>query len=284
MTCIAREFRAMGTDWWLRSEHADTALLDQAERMVADFERRLSRFLPESSLSRLNRERRVDDSIVAQVVLAAEELRHLTSGAFDARSGAAVIAAGYDRDFATVRTVATVAPDIQRPRVTVDGTSVTLSGDGTLDLGGIAKGWTVDRVADLLGEAGPCLVDGGGDIAVRGQPHDAAEWVLGAGDDVAVGLFDASVATSSTLRRRWRAQNGELAHHIIDPQCAMPACGMQTAVVVARNTALADALATALVADAARSLHALPVVGADAMLQHADGRWEMTSGMGRYLR
>ena len=62
-----------------------------------------------------------------------------------------------------------------------------------LDLGGIGKGYTVDRAAAILSAAGPALVDAGGDIAARGRP-DALGWRVGIetpGDTLTLALEDA---------------------------------------------------------------------------------------------
>jgi thiamine biosynthesis lipoprotein ApbE len=76
----------------------------------------------------------------------------------------------------------------------------------------------------------------------------------------------------------------EFAHHIIDASRGESARGILTAVVVAASATDADVLATALVADARLALPALTRCAAEALLQYEDGRWEMTPGMGRYLR
>lgn len=277
------EFRATGTTWWLRSDGAPPSLMALVEHLVREYEARLSRFVADSALSRLNRERRVEDDVLATVVGAAEAARRLTDGAFDARVGAAVCAAGYDRSFdALDRTTGPVGVDGRRPAVLLLGTTVLLLGQGTIDLGGIAKGWIVDRAAELLGEAGACVVDGGGDIRAAGD--DRVEWPIGVGDGLAVGLHEGAVATSSTLERRWRTASGE-AHHIVDPERSGPSSErVTTAVVVASDAATADALATAVIANPERGRRAVSASGGELLIRQASGTWEMTPGMTRYLR
>lgn len=280
---MEHEFKATGTTWWLRSDDAPSSLMALVEQLVREYEARLSRFLPDSALSQLNRERRVDDDVVAAVVAAAESVRRLTHGAFDARAGAAVAAAGYDRSFEEIEGVDDFGPNTQRPVVLLLGTTVLLLGRGQIDLGGIAKGWIVDRAAELLAKAGPCIVDGGGDIRTAGSP-EGHEWPIGVGDDLAVGLADGAVATSSTRRRRWRAGSGE-AHHIMDVSRGAPARELiTTAVVVGHDAMTADALATAVIVDERRGTRAVAASGGEVLLQRASGSWEMTPGMSRYLR
>ncbi|HMB69717.1 MAG TPA: FAD:protein FMN transferase, partial [bacterium] len=50
------------------------------------------------------------------------------------------------------------------------------------DLGGVAKGFGVDRAADVLGQVGGCLVNVGGDLAVRGTRPDGKPWLIGVQD------------------------------------------------------------------------------------------------------
>jgi thiamine biosynthesis lipoprotein len=116
-----------------------------------------------------------------------------------------------------------------------------------LDLAGVAKGWTADRVADHLATVGPCVVDAGGDIAVRGRPYGLAGWPLSVvdprspDDDLALVLLrDGGLATSGTDHRRWLA-HGRSRHHLIDPRTARPArTDVLTASVIAPTTTDAD--------------------------------------------
>ena len=224
--------------------------------------------------------------MLALVAREALRARELTRGAFDPTVGDSLIAAGYDRSFEHLST--TTGPSRAeggRPDVTIEGDTVRLTGRGALDLGGIAKGWTVDRVAEQLAMAGATgwLVDGGGDIRVGGQAP-AGEWHLGIGDDHAIGLTEGAVATSSSLQRRWRTAEGE-AHHIIDPRTGQPALGLvDTAVVIARDAGTADVLATALIADFDATWPALARCDAAALVHSAVNGWRMTSNLKELLR
>lgn len=284
-TMPERTFRAMNTEWWIAADGGD---LGGAEALVHEIEARLSRFRPDSALSRLNRERAATDPWLAEVVSLALEAHVLTGGAFDIRIADALVEAGYDRSFEQIATHPTSAAIVMRPAcgtsVTVRGDTVALTGRGTVDLGGVAKGWAVDRVAAHLAASGATswFVDGGGDIRAAGLDGEGGPWLAGAADGQAVRLDGGAVCTSSTLRRRWPT-NGGMAHHIIDPASGLPAVtGVTTAVVVAEDAATADMLATALIASPARGLAAVRAVDGEAMVEH-DGRWEMTPGMGRWL-
>lgn len=263
-------FRAMGTEWALVG--LPEASLRACIARITELDARLSRFRADSALTRLNRDRVATDPVLAAVTRRALQLRDATGGAFDPTLGATLRALGYDRSFTTLPADAPARPlpPTGTLEVTVDGDTVRLDGLGELDLGGIAKGWSVDDVAGLLRAAGVphALVDGGGDLAAVGGP-----WPVGVREDDSVDLLDNAVATSSTLHRRWRC-GGEARHHILDPRRGAPAAGpFDTVTVVAPDAATADALATALLADPDAALPALPTLRARVWLRSPDGAW-----------
>jgi thiamine biosynthesis lipoprotein len=219
-----RTFHAMGTDIELLVDTSDDAgALDAAEAEFHRLERRLSRFLDDSELSRLNR----DGSIEAgpdllRVVTLALAARVRTGGRFDPTVHDAVVGAGYDRSFEQVPADAGAAarPAPANGHIAVSGSRIRLARGVRLDLGGIGKGYAAERAADLLAVAGPCLVNAGGDVATRG-----GTWPIGvetAGEPLTLELRGAGLATSGRDRRRWR-RNGRELHHLIDPATGEPA-------------------------------------------------------------
>jgi thiamine biosynthesis lipoprotein len=129
-------FRAMGTDVELFGAPAG---FDVVEREFERLEAILSRFRPESELSRLNRDGEIDASpVLLEVTRLALAARDETGGRFDPTVHDAVVAAGYDRSF-----------ELLDPRpgppaacggdVTVDGTTIRLAAGVRLDFGGIAR-------------------------------------------------------------------------------------------------------------------------------------------------
>jgi thiamine biosynthesis lipoprotein len=100
--------------------------------------------------------------------------------------------------------------------VRIVGTRIALSAGTHLDLGGIGKGYAAERAAEILATAGPCLVNAGGDIAVRG-----GAWAVGV-EDATLELTSGGLATSGRDRRRW-LRAGVQQHHLIDPRTGSPA-------------------------------------------------------------
>ena len=273
---LRRAFKAMGTDVELLldaepGERADRAL-DRAEQEFERLEQVMSRFRDDSELSRLNRDGALDDASrdLVRVVELALEAREATGGRFDPTVHDAMVAAGYDRTFDAV------APDAasgERPPpapcgggIHVDGKRITLEPGSRLDLGGIGKGYAVDRVAELLTVVGPCLVNAGGDLAVLG-----GSWPVGVTDEITLELTRGGIATSGRDRRRW-VRDGEERHHLIDPSTGLPATDAPL-----RVTVVAGCAAAAEVAAKAAFL------GADIDLPHVlvtgDGRTILAGGL-----
>ncbi|TNF26155.1 MAG: FAD:protein FMN transferase [Deltaproteobacteria bacterium] len=273
---IARAFEAMGTSWWVACD--TPSLLPRAEAIVRDAEDRLSRFRPRSALSRLNRERAASDPLLVGVLRVALRLRELTGGAFDPAVGARVAALGYDRTFTALGDVAPAPRPLAGSTlgIVVEAGGVRLEGAGEIDLGGVAKGFTVDLVVAALraGGARRALVDGGGDLHGFGAPSP-----IGVGGGYVVPSSAGAIATSSALARRWRDTDGRALHHVVDPRTGWPAdTGFDTAVVIAPDTATADGLATALLADPRGVLPRIGALGVHALLGDRDGAWWMTPG------
>ena len=206
-------------------------LLRRAREQFEHLEQTFSRFRPTSELSRLNRVGRLRPSPqMAEVVRLALAARARTGGRFDPTVHDALVNAGYATSFDDLSGGIAPAPEGDPPpcggRVEIDAATgeITLERGVHLDLGGIAKGFAVDRVRDLVGEAGPCLVNAGGDIAIGETPEDGA-WNVGVeradGTTITIGLVRGGLATSGRDRRRWRTEAGE-AHHIIDPGTSRP--------------------------------------------------------------
>ena len=250
-------FRAMGTEVEILLDvpaGVKTATaFGWAEREFERLEGILSRFRSESELSRLNADGEIDASAdLLTVVCLALEARRRTGGRFDPTVHDALVAAGYDRPFGELPSAphaqATLAPPRTRGRVHLRGSRISLEPGVRLDLGGIGKGYAVDRAAALLSPFGPCLVNAGGDLAVAGSPW-AAGWPVGIETPhgpLTLAIPSGAVATSGRDRRRWDA-DGEERHHLIDPATGRPAESDLVTVTVAAPTAVeAELLAKSL--------------------------------------
>jgi FAD:protein FMN transferase len=289
---LRERFRAMGTTMELLVEAPDSgparAAIARARAEIARRERLLSRFRPDSELSALNRARRmrVGPDLV-RVIDAALTLRRRTGGRFDPTVGRSVRGCGYEVSFAVMdrddpRPARAAAPAAGAVAIDRVGGWVALGPSVDLDLGAIAKGDAADRACTILAEAGPCLVNAGGDLRVSG-PRGGGPWTVGlevAGGPLALDLARGALATSGVDRRRWR-RGGEPMHHVIAPRRGLPAqTDLARASAVAATCAEADALATALLVAGAREGRRLADRwGVPAVLVAADGALHLAGGL-----
>ena len=270
------EFRAMGSQM-LGAVGSDSA--EAAERVAAlpvlfeTWEQALSRFRPDSELSRLNslagtgRPFRVS-RVLWEVLNEAIEAARLSGGLVTPTMLDALEQAGYDRTFgalsgqtvqagAASTAIAVAAPtnrqaeDWRSIKLNASARSISLPPGARLDFGGIAKGWAADTAAAWLGECGPALVDAGGDIAVSAPMAGGAPWPVGVTDPITDGQLDlvalsgGGIATSGRDYRRW-LRGDTPQHHILDPRTSRPAdTDVLSVTVVAPSTREAEVAAKA---------------------------------------
>ncbi|MCD7757062.1 MAG: FAD:protein FMN transferase [Clostridiales bacterium] len=145
-------------------------------------------------------------------------------------------------------------------RVTYDAatSTVTLGEGQSIDLGGIAKGYTSQRIMELFEEMGvtSAMVSLGGNIQCLGTKPDGSLWRVGIQDPVGsegaivavIEVEDQAVITSGSYERYFTDETtGETYHHIIDPATGYPAdSGLTSVTIVTDDGTLGDALSTAL--------------------------------------
>lgn len=268
---LTRVFASMATQVTLRLVAPGSgapAALDRAEDAVRLIASSCTRFDPASPLMRANAHPRRWHEVPAELfdaLRAAEQAHRVTDGRFDPRILQALQAWGYDRSLPfRSGPVCTAGPDAPggpaaiprrrwRPRFDHDRRAVRI-GSLPVDLGGIGKGFAVDRAAAALAEAGgSSLVEAGGDLYAHGSGPDGTGWAIGVEDPrggsspVAVlGLTDLACATSSIRLRHWTA-DGRTAHHLIDPRTGAPADGgLLSVTVVGPDVATAEVWSKAL--------------------------------------
>jgi thiamine biosynthesis lipoprotein len=241
--------------------------LTRARSVLLDAHRRLSRFDPQSELSRLNRDPRneVPASPLLRRLVAAVLAAGLGSGGLvDATLLDEIERAGY----ATSREPAPPPspfrspngltgparphPDANWSAVSVDeeaGTVVRPPGV-KLDGGGIAKGLLADTVGDMFRAAPAFAVDCCGDIRIGGsakQPRRVrVEDPFGGAPLHEFSLASGGVATSGITRRSWTGPDASSAHQLLDPLTGKPAfTGLAQATAVAPSALLAEVYAKA---------------------------------------
>lgn len=235
------------------AERAIAAALDEVVRLDGV----MSHFRADSDLARLIRDGRrgfvAVDPDLYRVLQQAAAVSALTDGRFDVT--VAPLLAVWQRARAEDRQPAADAIDAARRCVGSDKIEarppdrIRLRADCVdIDLGGIGKGYAVDRALDVLIEAGirHAVVNGGASsIGAIGAPPRAGGWPVRVGgpDGPEMRLANASMSTSGDAP--WQSAAGG-ASAIIDARSGRPAEGRLALTVVAGDAATADALSTAL--------------------------------------
>ena len=229
---------------------------------------RMSTYDPESELSRFNAHAGTDWYPVSNetlgVIRAAQEISALTGGAFDITVGPLVDLWGF------VQPPELPPPD-QRIADLLDRVGYGLLEvrddppairkrvpELQVDLSAIAKGYAVDAIAGLLGDAGisDYLVEIGGEIQASGANSAGQPWRIAIEKPLSeqraaqrvIGLHDLGLATSGDYRNYFEVE-GQRYSHTIDPRTGRPVRHQVASVSVLDRSAMrADALATALLA------------------------------------
>ena len=232
------EFRAMGTTVSLLLPENQGELGMQIVRtLFSEWEQTLSRFLPESELSRLNQQAGTPvavSDLLYHVLATALTAAQATQGVYDPAMLDQLEQLGYDRTFDDLPAVRFEPIFPGEPgggwrgiRVNPLRRRVTLPAGSKLDFGGIAKGMAVDSaLEDLrLSRVSPALINAGGDLAVLGLPPAEEQWqisVPGREQFWTIPLRQGAIATSGIARRHWW-QGQTRRHHLLDPRTGLPA-------------------------------------------------------------
>lgn len=235
------------------------AALDALE-LCEGYERVFSRTDPESELYRLNhREVSAVSPELAHVISLGLDYARRSNGAFDITMGGVSELWDFTSQDPAVPDSALIVerlPHTGWENVSVEGDTVTFSDPETaLDLGGIAKGYIADRMADLLRQRGvsSAVISLGGNLYCLGKKPDGSPFQVGIQypfedrSQVIGGLpaADRSVVTSG-LYERCFTKDGRLYHHILDPGTGWPAeSGLLAVSIVSGRSVDGDALSTA---------------------------------------
>lgn len=266
---VERARPAMGSELRLTAWTADEgAALAAFDAVFAEFERLdalMSVWRPGSDVLRLNAA--AGDRPVAlqpdviDVLTIARQVSEWTDGTFAVTFGALADLWRFDHDQdntipdpAVVRQRLPLA-DYRGLEIDARAGTAFLRRKGMrVHLGGIGKGYAVDRAVALFRSRGvkDFMIQAGGDLYVAGL-KDGRPWRLGIRDprgpaDRSFAQLDLSDGTFSTSGdyERFFMKDGRRYHHIIDPDTGEPAHGCRSVTIVARTATLADALDTGI--------------------------------------
>lgn len=289
----------MGTEVSVFLWHDDATRGNQAlEAVFAEMDRinaLMSTYVADSRISELNREAArgwvpAGDELF-ELIVRSQDISVLTRGAFDItydsvgqhydfRAGERPNAETIEQELARIN-YRLVKTDARRRAVMFEAEGVRIN------LGGIAKGYAVERGVRILLEHGVlhARVTAGGDTRLlgdrRGQP-----WVVGVRDPndeeqvtIRIPLEGEAISTSGDYERFF-IEDGTRYHHIIKPSTGEPASGIRSATIVGPDAVITDALSTSVfvmgVDQGLRLIATLPdyegiVIDAEGQLFYSDG-------------
>ena len=230
---------------------------------VDEVDGQMSTWKPDSDLMRLNAapigEWIAVPARLLEVLRLGLEIGRASGGAFDIGMGDAVMAWGFGPEAAAPDGIRTAMAASRRPAhdvLEINGEHVRKAALIALDLNGIAKGYGVDRLAEILRNQGISdgLVGIDGEMRAMGLRPNGEAWTIAVEAPDAerrtphsiLALQDAAVATSGDYRH-WVEVQGRRLSHTMDPRRGAPLIASPASItVVARSCAEADAWATAL--------------------------------------
>lgn len=277
--------------------------ITQAFQEMQRVEKLMSRSMEGSEVRRINRaagERPVEVSRdLFSVVRVAMEVSRLSAGAFDITVGNLVslwTRCWKENRIPSEQEVAAVLRGVGFGALDIDETNKTLflKKEGMeLTLGGIAKGYAVDRAFCGLQDGGfkNIIVNAGGDLRTGGTKL-GAPWVVGIQDPrdksrimARLRETDAAVATSGDYERYFM-KNGVRYHHILDPRTGFPSTRCRSVTVLCDELIRADSLATAVFVlgpeQGLSLVEKLPTM--EALIVDGNGQIVMSSGMEERIR
>ncbi len=250
------QFRAMGTTiTLLLPEKQRTEGLVLIRALFEEWEETLSRFRPQSELSRLNQaagKQAFVSELLFKVLKEALAAAHATQGIFDPTLLPQLRQIGYDRSFDELPAQVPESGYQGKPggawqTIQLDDIvhGVRMPPDIQLDFGGIGKGMAVDAALEVLRKANiqAAIVNAGGDLGTLGLAQGADTWYIAVpGKDCtwSLPLERGAMATSGIARRAW--QQGEVKrHHLLDPRTGLPVeNGLWSVTVVAARCVQAE--------------------------------------------
>jgi thiamine biosynthesis lipoprotein len=270
-------------------EAANKASL-QAFQEIKRIETLMSPWLDSSDVTRINRsagkERVKVSPETFEVIQKAQEISELSKGGFDITVGPLTELWRKARE----KKIPPPVEDVKEKLGLVNFKNIEMDQDGkvflkkkdmAIDLGGIAKGYAVDRAFELLKSLGyrNLIVNAGGDLRVGGLKNDQP-WSIGIQNPreskkilARISASDTAIATSGDYEKYFIYQ-GKRYHHIFNPKDGFPTEGYQSVTIIAKDCITADGLATAVFVLGAEKGYSLcqKLEGVDCIIVDKEGK------------
>lgn len=268
--------------------YAPQETVDATLKICTDYDRVFSKTVDGSDVWNMNHAEGASVEVqpeTASLLGLAVEIGAASDGAFDVSIAPASALWDFLADDPALPdgdALSSAAAKVDYRNIEIDGNTVTLKNGAEIDLGGIAKGYIADRVAEYLRSQGvtSACINMGGNVIVIGSKPDGSPWTVGVRDPngtpensaAVLELSDSAVVTSGVYERGFDL-NGVRYHHILDPKTGWPVQnGLASVTIVGERSDLCDALSTAcFVLGEQRSVPLLRRYGVRAIFLYTDG-------------
>lgn len=256
MHTIIKDIQGLGTTWSFEFFGEIDQLHIQAylQKRIQYFNDQYSRFLDSSLLSQLNKSQKLDNPPVEffDMLELAFEYYKVSGGVFNIATEQIQVANGYDKDYSfTPKNPAHKNNCSLLEILEFDSKSIVLKKEACLDLGGVGKGYLIDKLAEELRSKFGLqyfVINGGGDIYATSNQGEPISFCLE--HPQKPGLYigkilleNQGLCASSPFKRRWKDNQGEEVSHIINPHSADEKVS-RSSFVISDKCVDADILAT----------------------------------------
>jgi thiamine biosynthesis lipoprotein len=271
---VVIEDKAMGTRVVLAAYTTETIgrvavrkALDAALAEIRRIESVMSTWIPTSDVSKINNEAGSKPVSVSEetfnVIAKSLWISKLSEGTFDITFASMGALWSFDENLSTrvpdPKEVEKARKKIDYTKVKLDATETTVmlqDADTRINLGGIAKGYAIDRASALLRERGltSFYCQAGGDLFVEGKKPDGTPWRVGIRDPrgpegkyfAILDVEDHAFSTAGDYERFFLTKDGKRYHHILDPRTGYPATASRSVTIWAKDAVTADAIDNAV--------------------------------------
>jgi len=269
----------------------------QAFQEIRRIEQLMSPWIETSDVSRLNRSAGKEWAKVSpetfEVIQRSQKISGLSEGAFDITIAPLIQIWRKARE----RGAPPSSEEVKKILNLVNFRNLLTRSDGkvflkkkgmAIELGGIAKGYAVDRAFGILASLGykNLIINAGGDLRSKGFKNNQP-WSIGiqhprSAEKVmaTISVSDSAIATSGDYEKFFLHQ-GKRYHHILNPKTGFPADGCQSVIILSKDGMMADGLATAVFVLGTEKGYTLcqRLEGVECLIVDREGRTMMTPGL-----
>lgn len=251
------QFEGIGTLWNIEifdDIEENEKLKSEISSIIKNFEEDYTRFTDTSFIGKLNQSKSLEDfpAELYDIITYSEKISFASHGFFDISFGKVLEEIGYDKEL-------TFKP---RPNInfkpkgikTLSKSRIEIFEDTSLDLGGIGKGWLIDKITDYFKKNNLkyFIINGGGDIFATTNKNNSFECTLENPFDIqesigSISIENESIACSSPNRRSWiDSTSGKKYSHLILKDGGLTNEKKVAVFTQAKTATLADVLSTAI--------------------------------------